>query len=63
MILGSQLELKKVHTAVSKHLGILPKNRAGGNSAKVWVKTISSETIIVYWTCLLSTIIVYWTCL
>ena len=48
-------KLEKVHTAVSKHLGILPKIRAGGNSAKVWVKTISPETILVY--------LIYWTCL
>ena len=35
MILGSELELKKVKFAESKHLGILPKTRGGGNSAKV----------------------------
>ena len=55
VILGSELELKKVQTPVSKHLGILPKIRGRGNSAQVWVKTASSETIIVY--------LVYWTCL
>ena len=55
VMLGSELELKKVHTAVSKHLGILRKIRGGGNSAKVWVKTASPETIIVF--------LVYWTCL
>ena len=52
--MGSELELKKVQTAVSKNIGILPKVRGGGNSAKVWVKTISPETIILY--------LVYWTC-
>ena len=52
---GSELELKKVKTAVSKHLGLLPKIREGGNSAKIWVKTVSLGTIIVY--------LVYWTCL
>ena len=54
MILGAELELKKVKIAESKHLGILPKTRGGGKSAKVEVKTASSETIIVYlvdWTC------------
>ena len=45
MILGSELELKKVQTAASKHLRIFPKIRGGGNSAKGWVKTSSSETI------------------
>ena len=39
MILGSELGLKKVQTAVSKHLGILPKIRGGGKFAKFWVKT------------------------
>ena len=52
--MGSELELKKVQTAVSKHLGILPNIREVGNSAKVWIKTISPETIILY--------LVYWTC-
>ena len=47
MILGSELELKKVQTAVSKHLGILPKIRGRRNGAKVWINTASSETIIV----------------
>ena len=46
MILSSGLELKKVQTAISKHLGILPKIRVGGNSARVWVKTDSSATEI-----------------
>ena len=44
-MLDSELELKKAQTAVSKDLGILPKIRGGGNSAKGWV-------ILVYWTCL-----------
>ena len=48
MVLGSPLELKKVETAVSKHLGIRPKIRGRGSSAKVWVKTAFSETIIVF---------------
>ena len=34
MILGSELELIKVQTTVSKHLAILPKIRGGGNSTK-----------------------------
>ena len=58
VILGLELETKnskKVHAALSKHLGILPKYRGEGNSANVWVKLISSERIIVY--------LVYWTCL
>ena len=42
MILSSELELKKVQTAVSRHLGILPKISGGGNSDRVWVKTASS---------------------
>ena len=53
MILGSELELRKIQTAIPKHLGILQKIRGGVNSAKVWVKTSSSETIIVF--------LVYWT--
>ena len=55
MILGTEAELKKVETAVSNRLGILPKTRGGSNSAKVVVKAASSETMIVY--------LVYWTCL
>ena len=55
MILGTELELKKIETAVSNRLGILPKTRGGGNSAKVGVKAASSETMIAY--------LVYWTCL
>ena len=55
VILGSELELKKVQTAVSKHLGFLPKILGGGNSTKVWVKTASLEGIIVF--------LVYWTCM
>ena len=54
MILDSEPELKEVQTVVLKHLGTLPKIRGGGNSAKVWVKAASSETVtvLVYWTCL-----------
>ena len=48
MILGSELKFKKVQTAVSRHLAILPKISGGGNSARVWGKTASSATIIVY---------------
>ena len=58
VILGLELETKnskKVHTALSKHLKILPKFRGEGNSANVWVKLISSERIFVY--------LVYRTCL
>ena len=55
VILGSELELKKVQTAVSKHLGFLQKIRGGGKSAKVGVKTASLEGIIVF--------LVYWTCI
>ena len=46
MILSSGLEYKKIQTAVSKHLGIVPKMRGGGNSAKVWAKRASSAGII-----------------
>ena len=46
MILSSGLEHKKVQTAVSEHLGIVPKIRVGGNSAKVWVKRASSAGTI-----------------
>ena len=46
-MLYSGLEFKKVQTAASKYLRILPIIRGGGNSAKVWVKTASSATIIV----------------
>ena len=46
MIFCSGLELNKVQTAVSKHLGILSKIWGGGNSARIWVKTASSATII-----------------
>ena len=53
MILGSELELKKVKTVVSKRLDTLPKIRGGGNRAKVDVETASSEAMIVY--------LVYWT--
>ena len=48
MILGSELELKNVQTAVSKHLGILRKIKGGGSSANVLVRTASSETKIVF---------------
>ena len=48
VILGSELELKNVQTAVSKHLGILRKIRGGGSSANVLVRTASSETKIVF---------------
>ena len=50
MILGSELELKRVQTAVSKGLGILQKSRRGGINAKVWVKTVF--VCLVYWACL-----------
>ena len=46
MILSSGLEHKKVQTALSKHLGIVPKIRGGSNSAKVWIKRASSAVII-----------------
>ena len=47
MILCSALELKKVQTAVSKHLGILPIIRGSSKSARVRVKTAFSATIVV----------------
>ena len=47
MILSSESDIKKVETAVSKHLEILPKIKGGGNSATVLVKTTSSATVIV----------------
>ena len=34
VILGSELELKKVQTAVSKHLGFLPKIGGGGGGGE-----------------------------
>ena len=37
----------KSSNAVSKHLGILPNIRRGGNNAKVYVKRASSAAIIV----------------
>ena len=37
----------KSKTAVSKRIRIHPKIRREGNSAEVWVKTASSETVIV----------------
>ena len=48
MIFCSRLELKNVKAAVSKQLGFLPKTQGGDNSARVWVKTASSATIIVF---------------
>ena len=47
VIFCSGLELKKCHTAVSKHLGILLNIRTGGNNARASVKTASSAAIIV----------------
>ena len=44
----SGLELKKVQTAASKHLVILPNIRGGGNDATFWVETASSAIIIVF---------------
>ena len=49
--MGSEPELKKVETAVSKHLRILQKIRGGGKSSMVWVNTTSSERIIAYLVC------------
>ena len=48
MIFYSRLELKNVKAAVSEQLGFLPKTQGGDNSARVWVKTASSATIIVF---------------
>ena len=45
--MSSGLEHKIVQTAVSKHLGIVPKIRGGCNSAKVWVRRASSAAAIV----------------
>ena len=61
MVLGSPLELKKVETAVSKYLGIRPKITGKDNSAKVCVKTASSETIIVFFV-FLDLHVVWWFC-
>ena len=41
MIFCSGLELKEVQTAVLEHFEIFPKIWGGGNSARVWVKTVS----------------------
>ena len=48
MIFYSELEPKKVKTATSKQLGILPKYQGDCNSARVGIKTASSATIIVF---------------
>ena len=55
VILGSELELNKVQTAVPKHLEIFSKISGGGNADKIWVKTASLGTIIVF--------LVYWACM
>ena len=38
---------QKNQTAVSKHLGVLPNLRTGGNNVRIWVKTASSAPIVV----------------
>ena len=48
MIFCSRQEPKNVKAAVSEQLGFLPKTLGGDNSARVWVKTASSATIIVF---------------
>ena len=48
MIFCPGVELKKVQTVVSKHLGIFPKIRGGGNSARVSGKTATSAALIVF---------------
>ena len=48
VIFCSELELRKVQTAVSKHLVILPNIRRGGNDATFWVETASSAIIIFF---------------
>ena len=37
---------KKNQTPISKHLGVLPNIRRGGNNTKVWLKIAFSEAII-----------------
>ena len=49
VILGSELELKKVQTAVSKHLRILQNIRGGSNSSMVWVKTTFKKQQLSSW--------------
>ena len=46
VIFCSELELKEVEIAVSKHLGILPKIQGGGDSTKIKVKAASLGIII-----------------
>ena len=46
VILGSGLDIKKAQNAVSKHQGVLPKIKGGGNSAKVCVKRASSALLV-----------------
>ena len=48
MIFCPGLELKKVQTVASKHLGIFPKIWGSGNSARVWVKTTTSAEVFVF---------------
>ena len=47
VIFCSEMQLKKGHTAVSKHLGILLNIRTGDYNARASVKTASSAAIIV----------------
>ena len=51
--LGFRTRTQKSSNCCIKTFRKSPKNRGGGNSAKVWVKKASSETIIVF--------LVYWT--
>ena len=48
MIFCPGLELKKVQTVASKHLGNFPKIWGSGNSARVWVKTTTSAEVFVF---------------
>ena len=49
VILGSELELKKVQSAVSKHLRILQNIRGRSNSSMVWVKTTFKKQQLSSW--------------
>ena len=44
----SRARTEKSSTVVSEYLGIFPEIRGGGNSARVWVKTATSATIIIF---------------
>ena len=48
VIFCSEVELKKIQTAVLEHFEVPPKIWGGGNSARVWVKTAYSAAVFVF---------------